>query len=46
MIKYKIIKKVRIQKEKKKAQIYNLFSKIELKSKVLKDFENGVIKLW
>ena len=46
MTKYKIIKKVRIQKEKKKAQAYNLFSKIELKSKVLKDFENGGIKLW
>ena len=46
MVKYKEIKKIRIQKEKKKAQVYNLFSKIELKSKALKDFENGVIKLW
>ena len=46
MIKYKIIKKVRIQKEKKKAQVYNLFSKIEPKSRVLKNFEKGIIKLW
>lgn len=46
MVKYRIIKKARIQKEKKKAQSYNLFSKVEPKSKALKDYQKGVIPLW
>ncbi len=46
MDKYKRIKKIRIQNEKRKENNYRLFSKVEPKNQIVKDYQNGGLKIW
>ena len=46
MDKYKRLKKIRVQNEKRRESNYRLFSKVEPKNQIVKDYQNGGLKIW